>query len=162
MTLMNSADAPLPPADRLAGCELCDAAPSVVTLTVWASPRLRVVRVLDAPDFPAFYRVIWNAHRAEFTDLSATDRLHCMEVVATVERVLREQLAPDKINLASLGNVVAHLHWHIIARWRWDSHFPQPIWGQAQRRTEPARLAVLQAQLPDIDQVMMAAVTDVA
>ena len=159
---MSSSDSALPPADRLAGCELCAAPASAATLTVWASERLRVVRVLDAPDFPAFYRVIWNAHRAEFTDLSAADRLHCMEVVATVERVLREQLVPDKINLASLGNVVAHLHWHVIARWRWDSHFPQPIWGSAQRSAAPGQLAALQARLPQIDQVLVEAVTAVA
>ncbi|MFM2056102.1 MAG: hypothetical protein RLY71_487 [Pseudomonadota bacterium] len=159
---MSSSDSPLPSADRLAGCELCAAPASAATLTVWASERLRVVRVLDAPDFPAFYRVIWNAHRAEFTDLSAADRLHCIEVVAQVERVLREQLAPDKINLASLGNVVAHLHWHVIARWRWDSHFPQPIWGSAQRLAEPAQLAMVRVCLLDIDQVVVAAVTAVA
>jgi diadenosine tetraphosphate (Ap4A) HIT family hydrolase len=159
---MNSSESALPPADRLAGCELCAVAASAATLTVWASERLRVVRVLDAPDFPAFYRVIWNAHRAEFTDLAAMDRLHCIEVVSAVERVLREQLAPDKINLASLGNVVAHLHWHVIARWRWDSHFPQPIWGRAQRHTEHGQLAAVQARLPQIDQVLATGLTAVA
>jgi diadenosine tetraphosphate (Ap4A) HIT family hydrolase len=40
---------------------------------------------------------------------------------------------PDKINLACLGNVVPHLHWHVIPRWRDDSHFPAPIWAAAKR-----------------------------
>ena len=40
---------------------------------------------------------------------------------------------PDKINLASLGNMVPHLHWHVIPRFRDDRHFPEPIWGAPQR-----------------------------
>ena len=158
---MNPTESPSLDADRLAGCELCGPAAPSVALTLWSSARLRVVRVLDAPDFPAFYRVIWNAHRAEFTDLSAADRLHCIEVVAQVERVLREQLGPDKINLASLGNVVAHLHWHVIARWRWDSHFPQPIWGTAQRERPVESLAALAQRLAQVDQALITAISDV-
>jgi diadenosine tetraphosphate (Ap4A) HIT family hydrolase len=56
-----------------------------------------------------------------------------MNVVAGVERGLRIFLAPDKINLASLGNAVPHLHWHVIPRYRDDSHFPEAIWGALQR-----------------------------
>lgn len=141
------------------GCELCanPAGPThsaTHSLTVWADDRLRVVRVLDTPDFPAFYRVIWAAHVAEFSDLSTTDRQHCMDTVVTVERTLRQHLAPTKINLAALGNMVPHLHWHVIARFDWDSHFPQPIWGSRQRNPQPSAaerlalpLAVLDAQL---------------
>ncbi|TNY02522.1 HIT family protein, partial [Escherichia coli] len=43
------------------------------------------------------------------------------------------QLRPTKVNLASLGNVVPHLHWHIIARFDTDSHYPAPVWAAAQR-----------------------------
>jgi len=120
-----------------AGCELCAEAPSRGWMEVAADERLRILRVLDAPDFPAFYRVVWRAHVAEFTDLSPAERLHCMEAVAGVEQVLREMLAPTKVNLASLGNVVPHLHWHVIARFADDSHFPQPIWGVRQRDPVP-------------------------
>lgn len=119
-------------------CELCDWAASPAWIEVAADDCLRILRVLDAPDFPAFYRVVWRSHVAEFTDLSAADRLHCMEAVAGVEQVLREMLAPTKINLASLGNVVPHLHWHVVARFAEDSHFPQPIWGARQRDPMPA------------------------
>jgi diadenosine tetraphosphate (Ap4A) HIT family hydrolase len=103
------------------------------------TPRLRVIRA-DEPGFPAFYRVIWNAHVAEFTDLSPADRVHCMEAVAVVESALRRHLAPDKVNLAALGNMVPHLHWHVIARWTWDSHFPAPVWAAATRTPATADL----------------------
>ena len=62
-----------------------------------------------------------------------------MEVVATVERVLRDRLRPTKVNLASLGNVVPHLHWHVIARFDWDGYFPQSIWAARQREPNAGR-----------------------
>jgi len=67
--------------------------------------------------------------------------------VFATEAALREVLAPDKINLASLGNMIPHLHWHIIPRYLDDPHFPRPIWAQpcrnASRRgaCDTARLA---------------------
>ena len=138
-----------------APCELCGAT-SAAWSEVAADDRLRVLRVLDAPDFPGFYRVVWRSHVAEFTDLSAADRLHCMEAVAGVEQVLREMLAPTKINLASLGNVVPHLHWHVIARFADDSHFPQPIWGTRQREPLPPFAQRMAESLTMVDQSVRA------
>jgi diadenosine tetraphosphate (Ap4A) HIT family hydrolase len=57
--------------------------------------------------------------------------------VCKVEQVLREVMQPDKINLASLGNMTPHLHWHVIPRFKSDKHFPQPIWGTPQRAAAP-------------------------
>jgi diadenosine tetraphosphate (Ap4A) HIT family hydrolase len=91
-----------------------------------------VIYVTD-PDYPGFCRVIWKAHVAEQSDLSDAERQHLMTVVNGVERVLRAQMRPDKINLASFGNMVPHLHWHVIPRFKQDRHFPQAIWGQPQR-----------------------------
>jgi diadenosine tetraphosphate (Ap4A) HIT family hydrolase len=91
----------------------------------------------DEPAFPAFYRVVWTEHTAEFSDLDAEARVEIMEVVYEVERVLRAVLQPTKVNLASLGNVVAHLHWHVIARFSGDTHFPRPVWAEAVRAQEP-------------------------
>jgi diadenosine tetraphosphate (Ap4A) HIT family hydrolase len=128
-------------------CELCRGADGE---SVANSLRWRVVRVDDAC-FPAYYRVIWKAHVAEFTDLAPAERAECMEVVARVERVLREQLRPTKVNLASLGNMVPHLHWHVIARFGWDSHFPGPVWAQARRVVEPAAVTRLAVPLARLD-----------
>jgi diadenosine tetraphosphate (Ap4A) HIT family hydrolase len=104
---------------------------------VWQGADHRVI-LADEPRHPGFCRVVWTAHVREMSDLPPADAARLMATVLTVERVLREQLAPDKINLASLGNVVPHLHWHVIPRWRDDSHFPDPVWA-AQRREPPAR-----------------------
>jgi diadenosine tetraphosphate (Ap4A) HIT family hydrolase len=140
-----------------AHCPLCDEAADTATLPVWRDDHLRVVRVTDNPDHPAFYRVIWHAHVTEFTDLVPASRSHLMRSVAAVETVLREALQPDKINLASLGNMVPHLHWHVIARFTWDSHFPQPIWGTAQRQVPALRLQRMAAGLPALDERISAA-----
>jgi len=136
-----------------AGCVLC-ATPGGVL--VWQGVRLRVIRA-DEPGFPAFYRVVWTDHVAEFSDLSEADRALCMEVVAAVERVLRAQLQPTKINLAALGNMVPHLHWHVVARFDWDSHFPAPIWAAAQRERPLEQEAEIAARLPEVDALLVAA-----
>ena len=120
---------------------------------VWRSAHLRVIRA-DEAGFPAFYRVVWNTHVAEFSDLDAPSRQHCMDVVAVVEQALRDVLQPTKINLAALGNMVPHLHWHVIARFDWDSHFPAPVWAAAVRDRVPAREEALHAQLPALERAL--------
>lgn len=99
---------------------------------LWSGAHCRVLHVAD-PKFPGFCRVVWNAHATEFSELDDASRGHVMKVVAVVEKMLRTLLSPDKINLASLGNQVPHLHWHIIPRYRDDSHFPESIWAAPQR-----------------------------
>ncbi|MDP2824676.1 MAG: HIT family protein [Sulfuritalea sp.] len=113
-------------------CELC-ANPGGELL--WEDDCCRVVRVAgpESLAFPGFCRVIWQQHIAEMSALATSDARHMMDVVLATERTLRRIVRPDKINLASLGNLVPHLHWHVIPRWRDDSHFPAPIWAAAQR-----------------------------
>ncbi len=65
----------------------------------------------------------------ELIDLSAPDRAVLMEEIATVSRVLKDVAGGDKLNVAALGNVVAQLHVHIIARRRADPAWPKPVWG---------------------------------
>lgn len=114
---------------NVAGCELCEQAGGALVL---ANEWLRVVLV-DDPDFPGFARVIWNAHVREMTDLDSGAQVRLLQTALAVERAQREVLAPAKINLASLGNLTPHLHWHVIPRFTDDSHFPQPVWGPRQR-----------------------------
>ena len=115
-------------------CELCETVGGVL---LWQGERLRIVHVSE-PGYPGYCRVVWEAHVKEMTDLEDEDRAHLMDVVFAVESVLREQLEPLKLNLASLGNHVPHLHWHVVPRFADDPHFPHPIWGKAVRG-EPDR-----------------------
>ena len=119
-------------------CELCATSGGT---TRWESPTCRVVRV-DDPQYPGFCRVIWTAHVREMTDLEPAERQFMMNLVFAVEKVVRTLFAPDKVNLASLGNLTPHLHWHVIPRWRDDRHFPEPIWGHVQRDAPRPRAVV--------------------
>jgi diadenosine tetraphosphate (Ap4A) HIT family hydrolase len=139
---------------RAAGCPLCDAEGGHV---VARAGKFRLVRA-EEEGFPAFYRVVWNDHVAELSDLAPDDRALCMDAVVRVERVLRDQLAPTKINLAALGNMVPHLHWHVIARFDWDSRFPAPVWAAAQREPDPARIAALQARREGLEKALADAI----
>lgn len=139
-------------------CELC-AEPGGEVL--WEDERCRVVRVADATGeaFSGFCRVIWQQHVAEMSDLAGSDARHVMNVVLATERALRRTVQPDKINLASLGNVVPHLHWHVIPRWKDDSHFPAPIWAAAKRSgvarpvaTNASLLRALNAELSTLNE----------
>jgi diadenosine tetraphosphate (Ap4A) HIT family hydrolase len=125
-------------------CALCQGDGGVLLVR---RAQLRVVRVED-PDYPVYLRVIWNAHVTEMSDLAEPDRARLLAAVHVVEKALREILVPDKVNLASLGNQVPHLHWHIIPRFADDAHFPQPIWATRQRDPGAARLMVCRQALP--------------
>ena len=135
-------------------CVLCDSDGGFV---VARTSQFRVVRVVDGEEaqrFPAFSRLIWTDHVAVFSDLSVTDRHACMDAVTEIERVLRSLLAPTKVNLATLGNVVPHLHWHVIARFDWDSHFPAPVWAAAQRDMPAGAAARLRLPLAQVDEAL--------
>lgn len=117
-------------------CELC-ASPGGNPL--WEDGLCRVVRVTgpEGKAFPGFCRVVWQQHVGEMSALARPDARHLMDIVLATERAIRKLARPDKINLASLGNVVPHLHWHVIPRWKDDSHFPAPIWAAARRTGGP-------------------------
>lgn len=117
----------------MASCELCDTPGGAL---IWQDGFCRVVRVEDE-DYPGFCRVILTEHVKEMSDLNAQQRERLMAVVFAVEEAVREVMAPDKINLASLGNVTPHMHWHVIPRYKRDRHFPNPIWGKTQRESLP-------------------------
>lgn len=112
---------------------------------VWKNKELRVIQV-DDPLFPGYFRVIWNKHIAEMSDLTDDERQLLEKVLLTVEKVVREQMQPDKINWAQFGNMVPHLHWHIIARYRDDSHFPESIWGLKQRKVAEEKVQQLKTK----------------
>jgi diadenosine tetraphosphate (Ap4A) HIT family hydrolase len=130
---------------QAAPCELC----ALQAEPVWRGDKLSVILV-DDPAYPGFCRVIWREHVKEISDLASADRLALNDAVWHVELAQRAVLAPDKINVASLGNVVPHLHWHVIPRFADDAHFPNPVWAAAVRQTEAPVLAARRALLPQL------------
>lgn len=136
-------------------CELCTGPGGRV---IHDDGRLRVA-VVDDPYYPGFMRVIWNAHVREMTDLSPVERDHFMQVVFVVEQAQRTVMRPGKMNVASLGNMTPHLHWHLIPRFEDDAHFPKPIWAERQRSPTAASLAARTGQLPALERAAVRALT---
>jgi diadenosine tetraphosphate (Ap4A) HIT family hydrolase len=132
-------------------CPLCESYGGRLVLN---RPAFRVVHV-DEPGLPAYYRLIWNDHVAELTDLPMPMRTECLQAVMAMEELLRDFLAPLKINLASLGNQVPHLHWHVIARFDWDSHYPDAVWAAPRRAVAQAQIQTLREKLPSFERALV-------
>lgn len=122
---------------------------------VWRDPVLRVV-LANENGYPGFARVIWHAHVAEMSDLPEAARQHVMRVVFGVETAQRTVMSPDKVNVASLGNMVPHVHWHVIPRYRDDVHFPGSVWSAPQRELPQTVLAGRAARMPALREAIVA------
>ena len=124
----------------MTNCALCkeDLKPEEGQL-IWRGDDCRVILV-NNPDLPGFCRVIWNRHVSEMTDLSYGERDHLMSLVFAVEETVRHVMHPDKVNIATLGNIVSHIHWHVIPRYKDDAFFPESAWSQ---RTQESPLSKL-------------------
>jgi len=114
-------------------CSLCNSDGGRLLVKTAA---FRVV-VIDDPDLAGYIRVISNRHLKEMTDCTEDESVELIALMLKIERVMRTVLTPDKINLASLGNITPHLHWHVIARWSDDAFFPDSIWSARRRETDP-------------------------
>lgn len=87
----------------------------------------------ELPGIGDLCRVVWRTHVREMTDLAHSEQHDLLDIVLGVETVLRTLLRPAKMNVASLGNIVPHLHWHVIPRFLDDPYFPDSIWSTPQR-----------------------------
>ncbi|MDD3592793.1 MAG: HIT family protein, partial [Sulfurovum sp.] len=72
----------------------------------------------------------------EMSELPHNLKYEIFELLDIIEKEMIRYYKPDKINIASFGNYVPHLHWHIMARFKEDSYFPEPMWGKKQREAD--------------------------
>lgn len=114
-------------------CQLCSTLDQSI---VYSNNIFRVVLVSDIY-YPGFVRLIMNDHYKEMSDLPDCMVSDVFSALIKIEKAILRIFVPDKINLASLGNVVPHVHWHIIPRYINDRHYPNPIWGEV---TNPSYL----------------------
>ena len=113
----------------MAKCDLCS--PPIYPV-IWKNSTFRVVEI-DNPSYSAYYRVEHIHHIKEMTDLDEVDRATLMKTVFIVESAIKIFYKPDKINLASLGNLTPHVHWHVIPRFYDDNHYPGSVWSKQKR-----------------------------
>ncbi len=69
----------------------------------------------------------------ELTDVPKPLRKQLYTVMETIEEQMRAYYNPEKINIAVFGNYLPHLHIHVMARFKEDSYYPEPMWGEKQR-----------------------------
>lgn len=93
------------------------------------------LRLMDDSHHPWLVLVPRIEGATELVDLQDAQQQALLREVSQVSRVLRERFAPDKLNVAALGNVVPQLHVHVIARYTGDIAWPKPVWGQAAMRS---------------------------
>ena len=94
---------------------------------------LTLARVLLANDanFPWLILVPRKPGLVELIDLADNEQIQLLGEVAAVAHALKSMTECEKLNIAALGNVVAQLHVHVIARRHSDAAWPKPVWGAA-------------------------------
>jgi diadenosine tetraphosphate (Ap4A) HIT family hydrolase len=75
------------------------------------------------------------------TQLSEEEREQIMAALWGLEASLHEVMKPSKVNIASLGNMTPHIHWHVIPRYRDDAYFPGSVWSVRLRDVDEVELA---------------------
>lgn len=110
-----------------------------------ASLELSELRLMDNRLHPWLILVPRVEAAIEWFDLPESAQHGLLAEMGVAGRLLRELHAPDKLNVAALGNVVAQLHVHVIARFRDDAAWPRPVWGA--EPAEPYPPDVLAAEL---------------
>lgn len=80
--------------------------------------------------FPWLILVPRIENAKEIIDLADAERHLLMDEITAASHAIKAQFAPDKLNVAALGNQVPQLHIHVIARFACDNAWPQPVWGK--------------------------------
>ena len=69
----------------------------------------------------------------EMSEVPSEIKFEIYDLLDIIEKEMLSYYQPKKINIASFGNYMPHVHWHIMARFEEDSYFPEPMWGTKQR-----------------------------
>ncbi len=101
--------------------------------TIFENEHLRIeTETADIPWLKVFTQLPYR----EMSEVPAAIKFEIYDTLDIIEKEMIAYYHPDKINIASFGNYVPHVHWHIMARFRNDSHFPEPMWGSEQRKSQ--------------------------
>jgi len=92
------------------------------------------VLVMNDANYPWLLLVPRLAGAVEIIDLDDGQQAQLTDEIAMLSHVLKDVTRCDKLNVAAIGNVVAQLHIHIIARRYNDAAWPRPVWGSAPAR----------------------------
>ena len=79
-------------------------------------------------------KIFTQIERREFSECTLEEKSDIFIALDIIEKEMLSYYQPAKINIASFGNYVPLVHWHIMARFEEDSFFPEPMWGTVQRK----------------------------
>jgi diadenosine tetraphosphate (Ap4A) HIT family hydrolase len=85
-----------------------------------------------------------------------------MTLVFAVEEAIRHVMHPDKVNIAALGNMVPHIHWHVIPRFKDDAFYPGSAWSIRVQETPEAILLERRRKAADLPEVIKAEITSLS
>ena len=72
----------------------------------------------------------------EFSECTLDEKTEIFRIIDITEKLMLKYFKADKINIASFGNMLPHVHWHVMARFENDCYFPEPMWGARQRESQ--------------------------
>lgn len=117
------------------------------TLLVGDFPLCRLLLMNDR-QYPWFILVPRREDVSELFQLDANDQLALWQETTTLAELLKDTFAADKMNVATLGNMVSQLHMHVIVRRRDDAAWPAPVWGKhAAQLYSEEQVAAVKARL---------------
>lgn len=95
-----------------------------------------LVRIEVEPSEIPWLKIFARQPCKEFSECSPDTRAEIFRLLDLIEREMIAWFQPEKINIASFGNYLPAVHWHIMARFKEDSFYPEPMWGSKQRDAE--------------------------
>ena len=101
--------------------------------TIYENKQIRIE--IEESEIP-WLKIFAQDNCKEMTDCSAGTKQQIWVLLDVIEHEMLDYFKPEKINIASFANYVPQVHWHIMARFKEDSYFPEPMWGEKQREAE--------------------------
>lgn len=92
------------------------------------------VLLIDNADIPWFI-LVPETQQTEFYQLEHQQQLKLLEHINMLSRYIQQHYTIDKLNIASIGNIVSQLHMHIIGRSQSDKNWPGVVWGSKSERS---------------------------
>jgi len=97
---------------------------------------------IEASEIP-WLKIFAQETCKEMTDCSSETKQQIWQLLDLIELEMLDYFQPEKINIASFANYVPQVHWHIMARFKEDNFYPEPMWGTKQRESK--------LELPEMD-----------
>ena len=90
---------------------------------------------IEASEIP-WLKIFTQQPYQEMSEVPGLIKFEIYDVLDIIEKEMIAYYQPKKINIASFGNYMPHVHWHIMARFKTDSYYPEPMWGTKQREAD--------------------------